>query len=91
MKDYLIERQIPGVELLTTEQYDEVRAKSNAVLEQLGPGILWVQSMIVKDMTLCHYRAEDEQIIREHARLSGFPASKITEIASILSPTIGTC
>ena len=91
MKDYLIERHIPGVELLTTEQYGEIRTKSNAVLEQLGPGIQWVQSMIVKDGTLCHYQAEDEQIIREHARISGFPANKITEIASILSPTTGNC
>ncbi len=91
MKDYLIERHIPGVEKLTPEQYGEVRAKSNAVLEQLGPDIRWVQSMIVKDGTFCHYQAKDEQIIREHARISGFPATKITEIARILSPKLETC
>ena len=86
LKDYLIERFIPGVELLTVEQYAEVRAKSNAVLEQLGPGIQWVSSLIVKDGTFCHYRAQDENIIQEHAQISGFPANKITLIESILSP-----
>jgi hypothetical protein len=86
LKDYLIERFIPGVELLTAEQYAEVRAKSNAVLEQLGPGIQWVSSLIVKDGTFCHYQAQDEGIIHEHARISGFPANKVSPIESILSP-----
>ena len=86
LKDYLIERNIPGVELLTPEQYAEVRAKSNAVLDQLGPGIQWVSSLIVKDTTFCHYQAQDEEIIREHARISGFPANKISPVANVLSP-----
>jgi hypothetical protein len=91
MKDYLIERHIPGVGSLTPEQYGEVAAKSNAVLEQLGPAILWVNSLIAKDATFCHYQAENEEIIREHARISGFPANKITEITSVLSPKTGSC
>ena len=86
LKDYLIERFIPGVELLTAEQYADVRAKSNAVLDQLGPGIQWVSSLIVKDGTFCHYQAQDETIIHEHARISGFPANKVSLIESVLSP-----
>jgi hypothetical protein len=86
LKDYLIERIIPGVELMSAEQYDGVRAQSNAVLEQLGPGIQWVSSLIVKDGTFCHYQAQDEDIIREHARISGFPANKISPITNVLSP-----
>lgn len=90
LKDYLIERHIPGVELLTPEQYAEVSAKSNTVLDQLGSGIEWVSSLIVKDMTFCHYQAQDEQIIRDHARISGFPANKITPIAKVISPKTAT-
>jgi hypothetical protein len=86
LNDYLIERNIPGVELLSAEQYAEVRAKSNAVLDQLGSGIEWVSSLIVKDATFCHYRAKDEEIIQEHARISGFPANKISLITNVLSP-----
>jgi hypothetical protein len=90
MKDYLIERHIPGADALTAEQRKAAAAKSNAVLAELGPGIRWVDSVIVKDGTFCHYQAENEDIIREHARLSGFPANKITEIAGGLSPATAT-
>ena len=86
LNDYMIERHIPGVEQLTPEQYAEVAAKSNAVLAQLGAGIQWVSSLIAKDTTFCHYQAQDEEIIREHARISGFPANKISLVSSVLSP-----
>jgi hypothetical protein len=91
MKDYLIERHIPGAEMLSPEQRAQAAAKSNAALAELGPAIKWVDSMIVKDGTFCHYQAENEDIIREHARISGFPANKITEIAGGLSPKTGSC
>jgi hypothetical protein len=86
MKDYLIERHIPGADALTPDQLRDAAAHSNAVLAQLGPGIKWVDSVIVKDGTVCHYQAENEDLIREHARISGFPANKITEIRGSLSP-----
>ncbi|MBW8743318.1 MAG: DUF4242 domain-containing protein [Sphingomonas sp.] len=86
MKDYLIERHIPGADALTPDQLRDAAAHSNAVLAQLGPGIKWVDSVIVKDGTVCHYQAENEDLIREHARISGFPANKITEIKGGLSP-----
>ena len=57
------------------------------VLAELGPGIRWVNSMIVKDRTFCHYQAENEEIIRDHAQISGFPATKITEISKTIDPT----
>jgi hypothetical protein len=90
MKNYLIERHIPGAEALTPDQLKDAAAHSNAVLAQLGPGIKWVDSVIVKDGTVCHYQAENEDIIREHARISGFPANKITEIRGGLSPASAT-
>jgi hypothetical protein len=91
MKDYLIERHIPGAEMLTPDQRAQAAAKSNAALAELGKGIKWINSMIVRDGTFCHYQAENEDIIREHARISGFPANKITEIAGDLGPKTGSC
>ena len=90
LKNYLIERHIPGVQLLTQDQLRDASAKSNEVLAQLGEGIKWVDSVIVKDRTFCHYQAENEDIIREHARISGFPATCITEIAGGISPGTAT-
>ncbi len=77
--------------MLSPSQRQEAAAKSNAALAALGTGIKWVDSMIVKDGTLCHYQAENEDLIREHARISGFPANTITEIAGGLSPETATC
>lgn len=37
--------------------------------------------------TFCVYLAENEDLIREHARISGFPANKITEIVTIIDPS----
>ncbi|HVN02707.1 MAG TPA: DUF4242 domain-containing protein [Caulobacteraceae bacterium] len=86
LKKYLIEREIPGVDKLTAEQRKAAAATSNAALAQLGDRVKWVESFLVTDKTFCVYLAEDEDVIREHARLSGFPATRITEIAAGLSP-----
>ena len=37
--------------------------------------------------TFCVYLAKDENIINEHARISGFPATKITEVKKLIDPT----
>jgi hypothetical protein len=87
MKKYLIEREIPGVHKLNGEELKGAAATSNAALAQLGPKVQWVQSFVTEDKTFCLYLAEDEEVVREHARLSGFPANRITEVAGIIDPT----
>jgi Nickel responsive protein SCO4226-like len=37
--------------------------------------------------TFCVYLAKDESAIRKHAEMSGFPATKITEIKGMLDPS----
>jgi len=86
MKKYVIEREIPGVEQLDAEQLKGAAATSNAALAKLSPRVQWVESFVTKDKTFCVYLAEDEAVIREHAALSGFPASRITEVAGVISP-----
>ena len=65
----------------------ELAQRSYQVLTELGPVIQWVTSYIVDDKVYCVYIAEDIQIIREHARRSGFPADTITEVRQIIDPT----
>ena len=86
MKKYLIEREIPGVGAFTAEQLKGAAATSNAALAQLS-GVQWQESYVTGDKTFCVYLAESEDAIREHSRLSGFPANRITEIASVIDPT----
>ena len=87
MKKYLIEREIPGVHQLDGEALKGAAATSNAALAQLGPKVQWVQSFVTPDKTFCLYLAENEDAVREHAKLSGFPANKITEVSGIIDPT----
>jgi hypothetical protein len=86
MKKYLIERDIPGIEGLSKDELKGAAKTSNAALAKLGPKVQWLESFVVKDKTFCVYMADDESTIREHARLSGFPANKITEVAGVISP-----
>lgn len=86
MKRYLIERNIPGVNKLTSEQLKVAAAKSNEALAKLEGTVQWVQSYVVNDQTVCIYLADNEAAVKEHARLSGFPASKITEVHGIIDP-----
>lgn len=86
MKRYLIERNIPGVGRLSGQDLKAASATSNAALAQLAGKVQWVQSYVVDDKTFCVYLAEDEHSVHEHARLSGFPASKVTEVRTIIEP-----
>jgi len=89
MKRYVIERDIPKVGSLNQEELRQAATKSNAVLRQLGPGIQWIQSFIADNKMYCMYLVKDESIIRRHAELSGFPASKISEVGKIIDTTTG--
>ncbi|THD77264.1 MAG: DUF4242 domain-containing protein [Phenylobacterium sp.] len=87
MKTYIIERNIPGVDQLNGEQLKGAAATSNAALAKLEPRVKWVESFVTKDKTFCVYQAEDEAVIHEHARLSGFPASKVSEVGGKIGPS----
>jgi Protein of unknown function (DUF4242) len=87
MKKYMIEREIPKVGTLEGEQLRQAAAKSNQVLRQLGPDIQWSESFLTADKMFCVYLAKDEALIHRHAELSGFPASKVTEIGKTIDPT----
>jgi len=87
MKKYLIEREIPKVGSLDSEQMREAAAKSNDALSQLAPHVQWLESFVTENKTFCVYLAEDESFIQRHAELSGFPATRITEIRQMIDPT----
>ena len=87
MKRYMIERDIPGIgDFSVTELCGAARA-SNQALATLGPVIQWQHSYVAGNKTFCVYLAKDEEIIREHAKQSGFPATRITEVRKMIDPT----
>jgi hypothetical protein len=87
MKRYIIERELPAVGQLKGTELKAAAAKSNAALGELKGSAQWVQSFVAADKTFCVYLATDERAIHEHARISGFPANRITEVPGIIDPT----
>ena len=86
MKTYLIEREIPGAGKLTQEQLKSISQTSCGVLKEMGPKIQWIHSYVTGDKIFCIYKAENEDLVKEHAKKGGFPANKITEIGTTISP-----
>ena len=87
LKKYIIERDIPKVDTFERDQLREAARTSNAALAKLSPDIQWVESYVAEDKTFCVYLAKDVAAIRRHAEISGFPASKITEVKRMIDPT----
>lgn len=87
MRRYIIERELPAVGSMERQQLKEAAATSNAALAELAPDIQWVESYVADDKTFCVYLAKNEDVIRKHAEISGFPANRITEIRRTIDPT----
>lgn len=86
MKTFLIEREIPDAGKFTPEQLKAISQKSCSVLDEMGPQIQWIESYVVANKIFCVYRAENKDLILEHAKKGGFPANNISEIYSVISP-----
>ena len=87
MPKYVIEREIPGAGKLSAQELQAISRKSCGVLNGLGPQIQWVQSYVTGDKVYCVYIAPNEEMVREHARQGGFPANRVSEVASVIDPT----
>ena len=89
MNRYIIERDIPAIGSADQEALAGAAAKSNGVLSAMQAeqkSIQWEQSFVADDKTFCVYLADDEALIAEHAERSGFPASIVTRVVSMIDP-----
>jgi hypothetical protein len=84
MPKFIIERHIPNVGNLSADSLRAISQKSRDVLCSLGTEIQWIHSYVAGDKIYCIYLAPSEELIREHARLGGFPANSITEVSAII-------
>jgi len=87
LRKFVIERELPKIGTASRDQLRAAAAKSNGVLRELGPDIQWVESYVTDDKIFCVYLASNEGMIRQHAEMSGFPASKINEVRKTIDPT----
>ncbi len=86
MPKFIIERNIPNAGTLDADKLKAISQKSREVLCKLGTDIQWVHSYVAGDKIYCIYISPSEELIREHARLGGFPANSITQVAAIIEP-----
>ncbi len=87
MPKYVIERDIPGAGKLSSQELKGISQKSCGVLSKMGPQIQWLQSYVTGDKIYCVYIAPNEKMVREHAKQGGFPANRVSEVASVIDPT----
>lgn len=87
MKAFIIERALPGIGSAGEANLAAAASTSNTAIKQLAPSVQWLHSYVTADQTYCVYLAENEAAIREHARISGFPVTKVTPITGRIDPT----
>jgi hypothetical protein len=84
MPRFIIERDVGA---LSREELESVGRKSNEILDGM-PGVVWIRSYVseAEGKIYCEYDAPDVESVREHARRSGIPATRISEISLEISP-----
>ena len=87
MRRFIIERDLPAIGSADRHALRAASQKSNEALRSIGPDVQWIESYVAADKTFCVYLATDESVIRRHAEISGFPATKITEVKRTIDPT----
>lgn len=87
MPKYIIERIIPDAGKLSPADLQVIAQKSCSVLQDLGPSIQWLQTLVTDDRLYCTYIAPTKQLVLEHARRGGFPADRVSEIRELIDPT----
>jgi hypothetical protein len=87
MPKFVIERDLPGAGKLSSEELQSISQKSCSVLSNLGPQIQWIHSYVTDDKIYCIYIAPDEEMVRQHAEMGGFPANRISEVRTMIDPT----
>ncbi len=86
MREYVIEREIPGAGNFTEEEIRDVSLRSLGVLDSLAPQIRWLHSYVTDDKIYCVYMAPDEAPIREHAKRLGVPANRVSAVRRMIDP-----
>ncbi len=87
MPKYLIERDLPGLGTMSSDEMAATACASNDVLARMAPHVQWLHSHVTADKMYCVYIADDADAVREHARRGGFPADVVNRITQTIDPT----
>jgi hypothetical protein len=87
MPKYVIERIIPKIGAVSAGDLQAISRKSCGVLRDMGPEVQWVHSYVTGDKIYCVYNAASEELVRDHARLGGFPIDSVARVVTTIDPT----
>jgi hypothetical protein len=87
MPKYVIERDIPGIGKMSDAELHGASQKSCTVLRNMKGAVQWQQSYVTEDKLYCVYIAPNEEMVREHARMGGFPANQVASVKTLIDPT----
>ncbi|MCM8568789.1 DUF4242 domain-containing protein [Gramella jeungdoensis] len=84
---YVIEREIPDIGESTPADLTGISQKSCSVLKEMDADkIQWIHSYVAENKIYCIYKAENEDLLREHASKGGFPINSISVVSDVISP-----
>jgi hypothetical protein len=86
MPNYVIERNLPGAGKLPPADLHAISQKSCGVLNAMAPQIQWIHSDVTDDKIYCIDHAANEDLVREHARQGGFPATSVAVVRAMIDP-----
>jgi Protein of unknown function (DUF4242) len=83
---YIIEREVGK---LSAADLGAAGRRSNAVLAAMD-GVVWIKSYVsdAEGKIYCEYEAPNAEAVLEHARRSGLPANRISEVSLEISPSM---
>jgi len=87
MKKFVVERNFPGAANLTANELQEMSRMSCEAIVALNQPYYWLCSFVTEDKIYCIHAAENEDLIREHARLGNMPVNMIAEVKTIIDPS----
>jgi hypothetical protein len=86
MPKFIVERDVSGASTFSARKLHDISQKSIEATRLMGTKIQWVQSYVANDKIYCEYIAANEETIREHAQLGGFPVSRISRVEAVIDP-----
>jgi hypothetical protein len=90
MPRYVIEREVPGVGQLSSAELQAISKQSVSIIDELGQGLVWLQSFVADDKIYCVYDSPNAELIHVHARCMGLPANVVSEVRVIVDPATAT-
>lgn len=87
MKKFIVRRDVPAIGKTSRQEWASNAARSNRVVSDLSPDIVWLRSLICQDTAYCEYFAKDIDVVLRHSERVGFPATSIEEVCTEVQPS----